>query len=311
MAYKRQTPAVEVPSSLVEFAPIFRVANEIEPKNPRVAYLCRFYAFEKAHKLDPATRGERLNRENATTLGEQKFCDAHEMQDFYLHYYKNYIQGVQKVDRKACETAAILFEVLKAVSHDTSVQVVDEILKANAHVSEKAEMYTHNTLPLASQSSNQITLRHLKIQQSTPTRIPLQAIRNCTQDFHKRNFLGKGGFGGVYKGILTWGDHVNQPVAVKRLDASNGQGQKEYNTEITILSKYHHENIINLIGFYEDNKEMILVYEYASRGSLDTYLRDTSKSGGPSWPQLLEICIGVASALDYLHNHTTRKKCFS
>ncbi|CAI9269273.1 unnamed protein product [Lactuca saligna] len=135
--------------------------------------------------------------------------------------------------------------------------------------------------------------------------IPLQAIKNCTQNFNEGNFIGKGGYGSVYMGTLSWGDHVNQKVAVKRLDVKGLQGSKEFLTELTMLSQYQHENIITLVGFCDDNKEMILVYEYASNGSLDKYLRNPST--GLSWPQLLKICIDVASALDYLHNRVAEK----
>ncbi|KAI3739511.1 hypothetical protein L2E82_29918 [Cichorium intybus] len=82
----------------------------------------------------------------------------------------------------------------------------------------------------------------------------------------------KGGYGRVYKGILTWGDFLNQLVAVKRLDVTGFQGNKEFHTELTMLSQYQHENIITLIGFCDDNNEMILIYEYASHGSLDTFV---------------------------------------
>ncbi|KAL0435479.1 UNVERIFIED_CONTAM: Callose synthase 3 [Sesamum radiatum] len=137
-----------VPSSLVEIAPILRVANEVEPSNPRVAYLCRFYAFEKAHRLDPTSSGrgvrqfktallQRLERENDPTLmGRVKKSDAREMQSFYQHYYRKYIQALQnaadKADRaqltKAYQTANVLFEVLKAVNQTQAVEVDREAI---------------------------------------------------------------------------------------------------------------------------------------------------------------------------------------
>nr|KAJ0197249.1 hypothetical protein LSAT_V11C700379350 [Lactuca sativa] len=104
---------------------------------------------------------------------------------------------------------------------------------------------------------------------------------------------------------LEKGDHVNKLVVVKRLEIDNNQGNKEFQTELTMLSQYQHHNIVTLIGFCNVNNEMILIYEYASNGSLDTHLLNPSSQ--LSWLQLLKICIDVASALDYLHNHVAQK----
>ncbi|KAI3739521.1 hypothetical protein L2E82_29928 [Cichorium intybus] len=245
------------------------------------------------------------------------------------------------------QIAVVLFEVLTDLSLAESVEVPDEIKKAHEKLVEiaeihgynilqvdhpetshdppshldvssrnhvhrkarmkvagKAEMFNNNVFPLEAESSDQA---HKQMKQANDLKIPLQTIKDCTQDFNENNFIGKGGYGRVYQGILSWGDHVNQLVAVKRLDVTGFQGNKEFHTEVTLLSQYQHENIVTLIGFCDDNDEMILVYEYIRRGSLDTYLRNPVMSDGLSWPQLLKICIGVASALDYLHNHVAEK----
>ncbi|GJM87531.1 hypothetical protein PR202_ga03495 [Eleusine coracana subsp. coracana] len=174
-----------VPSSLVEIAPILRVANEVEASNPRVAYLCRFYAFEKAHRLDPTSSGrgvrqfktallQRLERENDPTLkGRVKQSDAREMQSFYQHYYKKYIQALQnaadKADRaqltKAYQTAAVLFEVLKAVNVSQKIEVDQAILETHNQVEEKKKLYLpYNILPLDPDSANQAIMRYPEIQ---------------------------------------------------------------------------------------------------------------------------------------------------
>ncbi|XVF47535.1 hypothetical protein PTKIN_Ptkin03bG0116700 [Pterospermum kingtungense] len=174
-----------VPSSLSEIAPILRVANEVESSNPRVAYLCRFYAFEKAHRLDPTSSGrgvrqfktallQRLERENDPTLkGRVKKSDAREMQSFYQHYYKKYIQALtnatDKADRaqltKAYQTANILFEVLKAVNLTQSIEVDSEILEAQNKVAEQTQILVpYNILPLDPDSANQAIMRYPEIQ---------------------------------------------------------------------------------------------------------------------------------------------------
>ncbi|KAM6553831.1 hypothetical protein CsatB_014593 [Cannabis sativa] len=169
-----------VPSSLVDIAPILRVANEVEAKNPRVAYLCRFYAFEKAHRLDPKSSGrgvrqfktallQRLEKEDKTTLEGKVKSDAREMQSFYRKYYKEYIQALQQVDNadrtrltRAYQTAKVLFEVLRAVNQTEAVP--EEILEAHTKVEEKSQLYVpYNILPLDAEGQNHAIMNYPEI----------------------------------------------------------------------------------------------------------------------------------------------------
>lgn len=130
-------------------------------------------------------------------------------------------------------------------------------------------------------------------------RIPFGDIKVATKNF--KTIIGRGGYGPVYKGELTLSGDLITSVAVKRLPniAESGQGLKEFLTEINLLSRYKHPNLVSLIGFCEEGDEKILIYEYAEHGSFDNYLKTPCSL---TWKQRMNICIDAARGLDYLHN---------
>ncbi|CAA6666957.1 unnamed protein product [Spirodela intermedia] len=107
------------------------------------------------------------------------------------------------------------------------------------------------------------------------------------------------GFGNVYKGVLRNGTNV----AVKRGMPGSSQGYPEFQAEVLLLSKIRHRHLVSLVGYCEENSEMILVYEFMEKGTLKGVLYDGGAAGEPclSWKQRLEICIGAARGIHYLH----------
>ncbi|XP_047317268.1 receptor-like protein kinase HERK 1 [Impatiens glandulifera] len=126
--------------------------------------------------------------------------------------------------------------------------------------------------------------------------IPFSTLLEATNSFDENWVIGIGGFGKVYKGVLNDGTKV----AVKRGNPRSQQGLAEFQTEIEMLSQFRHRHLVSLIGYCDEKNEMILVYEYMEKGTVKGHLYG---SGEPSlsWKERLEICIGSARGLHYLH----------
>ncbi|XP_006300598.2 probable leucine-rich repeat receptor-like protein kinase At5g49770 [Capsella rubella] len=123
-----------------------------------------------------------------------------------------------------------------------------------------------------------------------------EELKKITNNFSVSSELGYGGYGKVYKGMLQDG----QMLAIKRAQQGSTQGGLEFKTEIELLSRVHHKNLVGLVGFCFEQGEQILVYEYMSNGSLKDSL--TGRSGiSLDWRRRLRVALGSARGLAYLH----------
>ncbi|XP_062204676.1 L-type lectin-domain containing receptor kinase IX.1-like [Phragmites australis] len=129
-----------------------------------------------------------------------------------------------------------------------------------------------------------------------PRRFRYNDLAVATSFFSDGEKLGEGGFGSVYHGYLK---DMNLHVAIKKVSKSSKQGRKEYVSEVKIISRLRHRNLVQLIGWCHGGGELLLVYELMPKGSLDTHIHNHNNI--LSWPLRHDIVLGIGSALLYLH----------
>ncbi|KAB2603586.1 L-type lectin-domain containing receptor kinase S.6 [Pyrus ussuriensis x Pyrus communis] len=140
-----------------------------------------------------------------------------------------------------------------------------------------------------------------------PTSLSLAEIRSATMGFNRHRVVGEGASAKVYKGSLSSGGEV----AVKRFERGDGISslRNPFSTEFaTMVGCLRHKNLIQLHGWCCEGNELVLVYEYMPNGSLNKVLHKSFNSAVVlSWKQRLNIVLGVASALAYLHEECERQ----
>ncbi|XP_040385821.1 L-type lectin-domain containing receptor kinase IX.1-like [Oryza brachyantha] len=146
----------------------------------------------------------------------------------------------------------------------------------------------------------------LELEAAGPRRFQYSELPAATANFAADRRLGSGGFGSVYRGILSDGG-VNRDVAVKRVSETSRQGWKEFAAEVRIISRLRHRNLAPLVGWCHDGDgELLLAYELMPNGSLDAHIYSDPENVLP-WPARYDVVLGVGAALLYLHHEAEQR----
>ncbi|MQL91060.1 hypothetical protein Taro_023667 [Colocasia esculenta] len=124
-------------------------------------------------------------------------------------------------------------------------------------------------------------------------------LEAATNNFDASFILGEGGFGCVYKACL----HDGACVAVKKMDNSGHDSEREFQNEMELLSRIQHPNVISLLGYSINDQSRFLVFELMQNGSLETQLHGPSHGSSLAWHIRMKIALDVARGLEHLHEH--------
>lgn len=159
-------------------------------------------------------------------------------------------------------------------------------------------IYSRKCAPSSSVQSSE--LRDVTVFEDIGIPLTYESVVRATGNFNTNNCIGSGGFGATYKAEVSPG----VLVAIKRLSVGRVQGVQQFHAEIKTLGRWRHPNLVTLIGYYGNDAEMFLIYNYLPRGNLEKFLQERS-TRPVDWKMLHKIALDVALALAYLHDQCT------
>ncbi|KAK6256486.1 hypothetical protein SCA6_017791 [Theobroma cacao] len=145
-------------------------------------------------------------------------------------------------------------------------------------------------------SSKKHSSKDVLLRKSGCPKFRIKEVYSATNSLDESNFIGEGTAGKVYKGILS----NQQPVAVKHI--INDGNVETFVREVTSVSHIKHPNLVTLLGYCLSGEECFLIYELCPNGNLAEWLFGKDKV--LSWIQRLEIAIGSARGLWFLHTYS-------
>lgn len=206
---------------------------------------------------------------------------------FGLRWYKKHDHLRRCSNERSVATHPIRINGL-GTSIDFSAPVVNSVaVKASGFPQKKSRV---------SWWSNHSKDRFTSARFTSASGIPRYAykdIQKATQNF--TNILGQGAFGPVYKATMPSGG----VAAIKVLASDSHQGEKEFQTEVSLLGRLHHRNLVNLIGYCVDKGKYMLIYEFMSNGSLSNLIY--SEERVLNWEERLQIALDISHGIEYLH----------
>uniref|UniRef100_A0ACD5XLB7 Uncharacterized protein n=2 Tax=Avena sativa TaxID=4498 RepID=A0ACD5XLB7_AVESA len=211
-------------------------------------------------------------------IADSDIFGPYELIDFIPGWYDNVLPGGAK---SSLSTGAIVGIVIAAFAAAAVISSLITLFILRRRSTQSSKKRNAKRIPMKIDGVKDFTFEELS---------------KCTSDFSDSALIGQGGYGKVYKGVLADGT----VAAIKRAQQGSLQGSKEFFTEIELLSRLHHRNLVSLLGYCDEEDEQMLVYEYMPNGTLRDNLSAKAKEG-LSFAMRLRIALGSSRGILYLH----------